>query len=479
MKEIINEFPKDFLWGGAIAANQSEGAWDADGKGPGLTDVEILPEEYSRQKVVGFYHTKDEITQALADQQGYYPHRSAIDFYHTYREDLKYMKQMGFKCFRTSFNWARIFPKGDEAQPNEAGLDFYDNLINCMLEYGIEPVMTISHYEMPIHLAVEYGGWNNRLTIDFFEKFCRVLFERYKNKVKYWIVINQINMAKEWAEFASLGLLSDAFNDDRQSAVYQAIHNQFIASAKAKKLAREINPAMKIGMMNGEDYVYPVTCKPEDVFASTRRNQMYNYFFSDVLARGEYPGYALRYFADNNIKLDISEKDERILKENTVDFISFSYYFTSVVSADDPEKVQLNPFIEKSIWGWAVDPLGIRNSLNQYWDRYRLPIFIAENGIGALDEINEDGKIHDQYRIDYLSAHIKAMKEAVKDGVNVFGYASWGPIDIISCSQGEMSKRYGYIYVDLDDRGIGSGKRIKKDSFYWYKGVIETNGEII
>lgn len=479
MKEIIKGFPKDFLWGGAVAANQIEGAWDDGGKGPCLADVEVLPEEYSRQKVVGFYHTKEEIMQALADRKGYYPRRSAIDFYHTYKEDLKLMKEMGFKCFRTSFNWTRIFPKGDEAQPNETGLEFYDNLIDCMLEYGIEPVMTISHYEMPIHLAVEYGGWHNRQTIDFFENYCRILFERYKNKVKYWIVINQINMAKEWGEFASLGLLSDSFADDRAGAVYQAVHHQFVASARAKKLAGEINPDMKIGMMNGEDYVYPATCKPEDIFAATKRNQMCNYFFSDVLVRGEYPGYAIRYFADNNIKLDIREEDEKILKENTVDFVSLSYYFSNTVSSDEPENTQSNPFITKSVWGWTVDPLGLRNSLNQYWDRYGLPIFIAENGIGALDEITEDGKIHDQYRIDFLSTHIKAMQEAVKDGVNVFGYASWGPIDIVSCSQGEMSKRYGYIYVDLDDRGAGSGKRIRKDSFYWYKKVIETNGETI
>lgn len=480
MKELIKEFPENFLWGGAIAANQSEGSWDVDGKGPGLADVEVFPEEYSRQKkVVGFYHTKEEIAHALADKEGYYPRRSAIDFYHTYREDLSLLKEMGIKCFRTSFNWPRIFPNGDEEQPNEAGLAFYDSLIDCMLEYGIEPVMTVSHYEMPIHLAVKYGGWHSRLTINFFENFCRVLFERYKNKVKYWIVINQINMANEWAEFASLGLLSDSFADDRPNAVYQSIHHQFIASAKAKKLAKEINPDMKIGMMNGEDCVYPATCRPEDVFAATRRNQMYNYFFSDVLARGEYPGYALRYFADNNIKLDIHEEDGRILKENTVDFISFSYYFSSAVSADDPEKALQNPFIEQSIWGWAIDPIGLRNSLNHYWDRYGLPIFIAENGIGALDEVTEEGKIHDQYRIAYLAAHIRAVREAIKDGVNVFGYASWGPIDIISCSQGEMSKRYGYIYVDLDDRGRGNGKRIKKDSFFWYKKVIESNGEII
>lgn len=479
MKKVSDGFQEGFLWGGAIAANQAEGAWDADGKGPGLADIEILPEEYSRQNIVGFYHSKEEIEHALSDKEGYYPRRAAIDFYRTYESDLELMKEMGFKCFRTSFNWARIFPKGTETEPNEAGLKFYDKLIDSMLEKDIEPVMTLSHYEMPLHLVTEYNGWHSRETIDFFMNFCKVIFERYKDKVKYFIIINQINMAKGWSEFASLGLMRDTFADNRESAVYQAMHHQFVASAKAKKLASEINPKMQIGMMNGEDYVYPATSKPEDVFAAMERNRMYNYFCSDVLVRGEYPGYALRYFKDHNIVVNITEEDEEILKNNTVDFLSFSYYFTQTLSAEDGETPAPNPYIEKSIWGWATDPLGFRHSLNQYWDRYGVPMFIAENGLGALDEVTEDGRIHDQYRIDYLAAHIKAMKEAIKDGVEVIGYASWGPIDIISCSQGEMSKRYGYIYVDLDDRGNGSGKRLKKDSFYWYQKVIESNGETI
>ncbi|WMC91498.1 glycoside hydrolase family 1 protein [Kineothrix sp. MB12-C1] len=479
MNKVYDGFPEDFLWGGAIAANQAEGAWDVGGKGPSLGDVEILPEEYSRQTVVGFYHTKEDIEKALADKEGYYSRRHGIDFYHTFDDDLELMKGMGFKCFRTSINWARIFPKGIEEEPNEAGLAFYDRLIDSMLEKGIEPVMTISHYDMPIYLATEYDGWHSREVIDFFLKYCRVLLERYKDKVKYWIVINQINMAKDWSEYCSLGLLKDSFAEDRESAVYQALHHQMVASAEVKKMAREINDKMQIGMMNGEDYVYPASCKPEDVFAAFERNRMYNYFCSDVLVKGTYPGYALRYFKDNNITIEITQEDEKVLKENTVDFLSFSYYFTQTVSAENPEKAVPNPYIEKSIWGWATDPLGLRYCLNQYWDRYGLPIFIAENGLGSLDTVEEDGSIHDSYRIAYLSAHIKAMKEAIKDGVNVFGYASWGPIDIVSCSQGEMSKRYGYIYVDLDDRGNGSGKRLKKDSYYWYQKVIESNGEVI
>ena len=475
MKRKITGFPKDFLWGGAIAANQAEGAWNIDGKGPSMADIEILPEQYDRHKVVGFAHTAKQIEEALADTKGYYPRRHGIDFYHTYKEDLALMKEMGFTCFRTSFNWTRIFPHGDEEQPNEEGLKFYDDLLDEMLKNGIEPIMTVSHYEMPIHLITKYKGWYAPEMIDFFVKYCNVLFERYHNKVRYWILLNQINSLQGWGEFASLGMVQDGY-EDWESAKYQATHHQFVACAKATQLAHALDPSLQIGMMLGDDALYPASCKPEDVFANTQQMQMSLYFYSDVLLRGEYPGYALRYFYDHDIHVMIKEEEEQLLKENTADFLSFSYYFTRITKAKDPTHPKENPYLEKSIWGWAVDPLGFRNSLNLYWDRSQIPIFIAENGLGALDEV-VDGKVHDPYRIAYLQAHIAAMKEAIKDGVQVFGYASWGPIDIISCSQGEMSKRYGYIYVDLDDRGHGSGKRLRKDSFYWYQHVIMTNGE--
>lgn len=476
MKKVPEGFPKDFMWGGAIAANQAEGAWDIDGKGPSMADIEELPLEYSRTKVVGFKHTRDELIAASKDREKFYPRREAIDFYHTYKEDLALMKEMGFKCFRTSFNWTRIFPKGDENEPNEEGLKFYDNLLDEMIKNGIEPVMTISHYEMPIHLISEYGGWYSKKVIDCFVKYCEFLFKRYHTKVKYWIVFNQINSLGGWGEFASLGMLEDEF-DDWESAKYQATHHQLIASAKAKQIASRIDSSMKIGMMLGDDATYYATCNPKDVLANTQFMQMSVYFYSDILIHGEYPGYALRYFKEHDIKIEFNKEDEALLKENTVDFLSFSYYHTKVKNAVDKEP-QPNPYLEKSIWGWAIDPLGFRNSLNLYWDRYHMPMFIAENGLGALDEV-VDGKVHDDYRIAYLKAHIEQMKEAIKDGVNVFGYASWGPIDIISCSQGEMSKRYGYIYVDIDDRGNGSKKRIKKDSFYWYQKVIATNGDML
>lgn len=475
MKQRISGFPKDFLWGGAIAANQTEGAWNINGKGVSMADIEELPLEYSRTKVVGFRHTKEEILKASKDVEKFYPRRNAIDFYHTYKEDLALMKEMGFKCFRTSFNWTRIFPNGDESEPNESGLKFYDDLLDEMIKNGIEPVMTISHYEMPVHLLTEYQGWYSKKVIEFFANYCRVLFERYHTKVKYWIVFNQINSLGGWGEFASLGMLEDEF-DDWNSALYQATHHQFIASALAKKIANEIDPNMKIGLMLGDDATYPASCRPNDVFANTQQMQISIYFYSDVLLRGEYPGYAIRYFYDHDIHITVTNEEEKLLKENRADFLSFSYYYTRLCDASDAVHLKDNPYLEKSIWGWATDPLGFRNSLNLYWDRYGVPMFIAENGLGALDEV-VDGKIHDDYRIAYLKAHVEAMKEAIKDGVQVFGYASWGPIDIISCSQGEMSKRYGYIYVDIDDRGNGTGKRLKKDSFYWYQNVIKTNGE--
>lgn len=474
MKEVPTGFPDDFLWGGAIAANQAEGAWNEDGKGISIADIEELPIEYSRTKVVGFKHTHKDIEEACKDTTKYYPRRKGIDFYHTYKQDLALMKEMGFRCFRTSFNWTRIFPKGDEEIPNEKGLQFYDDLIDEMLKNGIQPVMTISHYEMPVHLVTKYGGWHSKEVLEFFKHYCRILFERYHNKVKYWIVFNQINSLGGWGEFASLGMLEDEF-EDWESAKYQATHHQFIASAWAKKIAKEIDPTLQVGVMLGDDATYYATCNPKDVFANTQYMQMTVYFYSDVLLHGEYPGYALRYFKDHDIHVDITQEEEDLLKKYTADFLAFSYYHTKIISADKT-KPQENPYLEKSIWGWAVDPIGFRNSLNLYWDRYHVPMFIAENGLGALDKV-ENGQIHDTYRIEYLRAHIQQMKEAIQDGVELWGYASWGPIDIISCSQGEMSKRYGYIYVDQDDRGNGTGKRIRKDSFYWYKHVIETNGE--
>lgn len=474
MKKITG-FPEGFLWGGAIAANQSEGAWNVDGKGPSIMDIEVLPETYDKTTIFGYSHNKESIDFALQDTKGYYPRRTAINFYETYESDLELLAEMGFKCFRTSFNWTRIFPTGMESEPNEKGLHFYDKLIDKMLELGIEPVITMSHYEMPVHLLSEYNGFSSLEVRDAYVKYAQVIMDRFKGRVKYWIVFNQINSLGGWGEYASLGLMKDYDNQ----IVYQALHNQFVANAMIVEYAKKNHPEMQMGMMLGDNTTYPASTKPEDVFATTQRNQMEQYFFSDVLIRGEYPGYANRFFNENGVELVTTLEELELLKKNTVDFLSFSYYFTSVTAyKDGGYEALMNDHNPKTEWGWGMDYLGFRNALNQYWDRYQMPIFIAENGLGFQD-IVEDGKIHDDYRIDYLSKNIGALKEAIKDGVNVFGYASWGPIDIVSASQGEMSKRYGYIYVDLDDRGKGTGRRIPKDSFYWYKEVIKTNGENI
>lgn len=469
------DFPKDFLWGGAIAANQAEGAWNVDGRKPSQADVMLLPDEYSRLGSFGEHVTREDIITALSDTTGNYPRRRGIDFYYTYAEDLELMHEMGFKCFRTSFSWSRIFPKGDEAEPNEEGLAFYDHLIDTMLKLGIEPVMTLSHYELPTHLILEYGGWSNPKLIDFFINLSKTLIDRYKDKIKYWIIFNQQNDVYGWGEFAGLGIIKEE-SEDQEQEMFQAVHNQFVATAKVVKYGHQINPDMKMGMMLGVNGTYAASSNPEEIMDAYTLWNRDTFFFTDVTVRGEYPGYMIRYFNEHNINLDITKEDLELIKENTVDYISFSYYSSGVVHKETPNELSLdNPYIDASIWGWTMDPIGFRYTFNVLWDRYHMPLFVAENGLGAIDEV-VDGRIHDSYRIDYLRDHVTQMKEAIKDGIEIFGYASWGPIDIISYSQAEMSKRYGYIYVDLDDKGKGSGKRLKKDSFYWYKGVIDSNG---
>ena len=483
MDSLPTGFPKDFLWGGAVAANQCEGAWDVDGKGVSMADIEELPLEYSRTKVVGFKHTKEEIISASKDTSKYYPRRKGIDFYHTYKEDLALMKEMGFTCFRTSFNWARIFPNGDDKVPNEAGLKFYDDLINEMLKDGIQPVMTISHYEMPVHLIVEYGGWYSKKVLECFVKYCRVLFERYHSKVKYWIVFNQINSLGGWGEFASLGMLEDGY-EDWTSALYQGTHHQFVASALATKIAHEKNPDCKVGCMLTKLTYYPYTCKPEDVLQA-QQDMRSTYCYSDTQVFGEYPAYLLTKFKNEGLNIKMEEHDLEIMKKYPVDFVSFSYYSSSCVAKDDTGLKKTaantniaikNPYIPSSDWGWQIDPIGLRVSLVDLYDRYRKPLFIVENGLGAKDEL-VDGKVDDQYRIDYFDAHFREMYNAIyEDGVDLMGYTSWGCIDLVSESTKQMSKRYGFIYVDADDLGNGTYKRYKKKSFDWYKHVIGTNG---
>lgn len=480
MYNIPKGFPKGFLWGGALAANQLEGAYLEDGKGLSVADVNEFADNIDIKKKSNKGLTYDYVTEAIKsgkEEGRYFPKRWGIDFYHTYKEDLALLKGLGINTLRTSISWSRIYPNGDDQKPNEAGLKFYDNLIDECLKQGMEPMITVSHYEMPLNLSLKYNGWASRDTITFFERLCKTLFDRYHGKVKKWILVNQINLI-EFETFNHFGIPEDKV-ENYQNAIHQAVHNELVACGRATKYAKDTYPELEIGMMIYNSPTYAKTTSPDDNFAAMKHRQK-DLFFSDVLLRGYYPGYYLRYLDENNIKVKFYENDADDLK-NTADFLSFSYYYSTVVSKesyDSGEGFEKNELLEENAWGWSYDSVGLRYTLNEMYDRYQKPIYITENGSGFYDEL-VNGEIHDPYRIDYYKSHIKSMKEAIKDGVDLRGYYAWGPIDIISCSSSEMSKRYGFIYVDLDDYGNGSGKRYLKDSYHWYKKVCETNGENI
>lgn len=473
-------FKKDFLWGGAVAANQCEGAWDVDGKGISCSDI----------CTTGSAKQSKRITPEL-EPGTLYPSHEAIDFYHHYAEDIALFAEMGFKVFRFSINWTRIYPTGEEAQPNEKGLEFYDRVIAECHKYGIEPLITISHYEVPFALTKKYNGWASREMIDIFLKYCQTIFERYKGKVKYWLTFNEINGATgAFGGFLSQGILNEGTTDfmnqvDIPQLRFQGLHHQFVASAKAVKLAHEIDPNYRVGCMQIFATTYPLTCKPSDVIAAQQKNHLLNWFCGDVQVRGRYPAYMQRYFKENNLHIDMQDGDLDILQQGCVDFYTFSYYMSSCATAD-PEKSQVggnlvggvqNPYLKASDWGWQIDPEGLRYSLNEIYDRYQIPVMVVENGLGAYDKKEADGSIQDDYRIDYLRSHIEQMREAVEDGVDLMGYTPWGCIDLVSASTGEMAKRYGFIYVEKYDDGTGDLSRKKKKSFDWYKKVIASNGE--
>ncbi len=478
---IPTGFPENFLWGGATAANQYEGAWQADGKGISTAEVVMKAEKRTEMNLGNITLADIEVAIADATDENY-PKRRGVDFYHRFEEDLALMHELGIKAFRLSLAWTRIFPNGDETTPNEAGLAFYDKVFDKMAEYGIEPVVTLSHYESPIYLTVTRNGWLDRATIADFNRFTETVFKRYKGKVTYWLTFNEINTGT--FGFHETGVVDAGLPFDEQLQLrYQALHHQFVASAIATKQLHEIDPDAQIGSMLARMQTYAATPNPADVQAAQLADEL-NLFFTDVQVRGEYPEYMNRYFATHGIKIDMAAEDEAILLANPVDFLSFSYYMTTVTSATDGEAETLgnmatggrNPYLAASDWGWQIDPVGLRITLNELWDRYRVPLFIVENGLGAVDEIAADGQIHDQYRIDYLRQHIEQMREAIIDGVDLMGYTMWGIIDLVSFSTSEMSKRYGVVYVDQDDAGNGTLNRQKKDSFDWYQRVIATNG---
>lgn len=476
---LIKKFPEEFLWGGAVAAHQIEGAFNEGGRGLSCADV----------LTAGSNGVEREITDGII-QGKYYPNHEAIDFYHRYKEDIKLFRELGLKTFRTSISWSRIFPNGDEKIPNEKGLIFYDELFDELLLNGIEPVITLSHFEIPYHLYTEYGGFRNKKMIDFFVNYAEVVLKRYKNKVKYWMTFNEINNQADgqsslhvWTNSA-IRLKDD---DIKEEVVFQASLNELIASAKVVKLAHEINPNFQIGCMMAYVPVYAYSCNPTDAMTAIKVMER-RYFYSDIHVRGHIPKYTLNYWHKKHYHIDYSVDELKILTEGTVDFIGFSYYMSSSETTVDelsgqpiPDfphaKITSNPYIKTSDWGWQIDPVGLRYVLNMVYERYEKPIFIVENGFGAYDKIENDGSIHDQYRIDYLRAHIEQMEKAInEDGVDLIGYTPWGIIDLVRFGSGEMEKRYGMIYVDKDNQGRGSLKRSKKDSFSWYHDVIENNG---
>lgn len=474
----MESLPKDFLWGGAVSAHQAEGGWSRGNKGVSIADV-----------LTAGAHGTDRIITDGVKEGYYYPNHEAVDVYGHYKEDIRLFAEMGFKCFRTSIAWTRIFPNGDEEQPEEAGLQFYDDLFDELLKYGIEPVITLSHFEMPYHLVKEYGGWKNRKVIDFFVNYAVTVMKRYRDKVKYWMTFNEINNQKNY-RYPLFGYTCSGviFNQEKnpEECMYRVVHHQLVASALTVKKGHEINPDFRIGCMIACVPIYPYSCKPEDMMYSVEA--MHDRFlFGDVHVRGEYPSYIWKEWERKGFEIKMEPQDQEILKDGKVDYVGLSYYMTNAVKADAavsgngldgfPGSVP-NPYVKASDWGWQIDPVGLRYALNVLYERYQKPLFIVENGFGAVDQFNEKGEIEDDYRIEYLKAHIEEMKKAVVlDGVDLMGYTPWGCIDCISFTTGEMKKRYGFIYVDRDNEGNGTLERKRKKSFYWYKNVIRSNGD--
>lgn len=484
----MSRFPENFLWGGATAANQFEGGIEEGGKGLSVPDV----------MTGGTKTTPRHVTDGILPEY-HYPSHEAVDFYHRYKEDIALYGEMGFKCFRMSINWTRLFPNGDEKEPKQEGIAFYRNVFLECQKYGIQPLVTISHYELPYHLAKEYGGWANRKIMDFFLRYCKVLFTEFRGLVHHWLTFNEINILQMGAygnlmgggilppgKDTAVGVLAglDTSWDDEQRR-YTALHHQLVASAKAVAMAHEIDPENKVGCMLLSRIAYPYTCRPDDVLKGQQVMQTANYYCGDVQVRGAYPAFARRLWKEKGIEIPFAAGDSEALKEGTVDFFTFSYYSSSTAT-DDPDvpvangnmmRGPANPYLEQSQWGWTIDPKGLRYLLNEFYGRWQIPLMIVENGLGAEDQVEEDGSIHDEYRIAYMREHIKQMAEAVEDGVELMGYTVWGCTDLVSAGTGEMAKRYGLVYVDKDNEGKGTLERRRKDSFYWYQKVIKSNGE--
>lgn len=486
LKPYQNTFPKDFLWGGAIAAHQAEGAYKEGGKGLDSEDVRYFDANWTMEERIE-NRLKRMTTNIFekgrtCEDVEHYPFRWAIDFYHTYKEDIQLFEELGLRIFRCSITWSRIYPNGDDEEPNEEGIQYYRDMLKECHKRGMKVFLTILHYAVPVHVIRSYGGWKNRKTIGLFERYCRTLYERLGDLVDYWLPFNEINASK-FSPYNGAALIKEE-EEDYDQMIYQCAHHQLLAQARAVTIGHEILPHAKIGGMLSRWSTYPATCHPDDVMQMLLDDNYEQFFYTDVMARGEYPSYMTRFFHEKGYEIEMLPQDAAILKAGTVDFLSFSYYY-SMISTTNPNHPnsgtdtvvgKKNIFLKSSPWGWQTDPVGLRISLNQLYDRYQLPLFIAENGLGEFDTLEKDFRIHDPYRISYMKEHIVQIKEAIQDGVDVFGYTPWGIIDIVSSGTIEMNKRYGVIYVDRDERGRGSNRRYKKDSFTWYQNVIRTNG---
>lgn len=483
-------FPKDFLWGGAIAANQAEGAWREDGKGISVSDIVV---GINSDKMGLVWNDNLHKWKLNLDQNTYYPTHEAVDFYHNYDELLSLMSEMGFKAFRTSISWGRIFPNGDEEKPNEAGLEFYDRLFDKIISCGMEPVVTLSHYETPLHLLTEYGGWINKKMLTFWQRYIECVFNRYKNKVKYWMTFNEVNNMYR-RPVISGGMLSQKPLDKQdptkvdEDEIWQAYVNLLVGNSLAVKIAHKVNPEMKVGCMLASSSIatYPYSCDPKDVWGALNLQRFANFYFGDPMCLGIIPGYVKRLWREKNIHPELNEDEQKLIKQFTVDYFALSYYRSGtysheVINSFDTGgiKGKDNPYLKEKTskpWSWPIDPEGLRYTLNVLEDRYHLPLFIVENGVGLKEEIGKDGKIHDDFRVKFLTKHLKQVNEAIEDGAQVIGYLWWGPFDIVSAGTGEMDKRYGFVYVDKDNLGNGSGELYIKDSFNKYKNIIASNG---
>lgn len=469
---------KDFLWGGSIAAHQCEGAWNVDGKGIGIMDLVTS----------GSYEVPREICKDIEDGKRY-PSHEGIDFYHRFKDDIALFGEMGFKALRISIDWSRIYPNGDDEEPNKKGIEYYQSVVDELLKNGIEPIVTLYHFEMPVNLVRKYGSWTNRKVIDFYLKYCKTMFEALKGKVKYWVTFNEMNHIDPQTEASDIftyiiaGLKFSEMVEKKQTLATIG-YNMTLAGGKAVELAHEIDPNNKVGCVFGLTPVYPINCNPVNVMNAFKEMDR-DFYQIDAMCNGCFPKYKLKEYKDSDIQLEISNEDKESFYNGKLDFIGVNYYSTSVAhyEGDDNGEETLfggvqNPYLEKSKWGWSIDPIGLRYLLNYVYRRYELPIIVSENGLGAMDKVEADGSINDDYRIDYLNQHLIQLKKAAEeDGVECFGYLMWGPIDLVSATTGEMKKRYGFIYVDKQDDGTGDYSRKKKKSFDWYKEVIESNGE--